>query len=147
MNFTNLKYFLAVADELSFSRAAEKLYVTQQNLSNHISRLEDELQVTLFDRSPVLRLTYAGECMRDYARQLVATEQQMQLHLGDISQQRRARLRIGVTRTRGRMMLTEVLRRHSIRIASIGAPSFCTKCRISIVSVDRTTCTHICTVR
>ena len=116
MNFTNLKYFLAVADELSFSRAAEKLYVTQQNLSNHISRLEDELQVTLFDRSPVLRLTYAGECMRDYARQLVATEQQMQLHLGDISQQRRARLRIGVTRTRGRMMLTEVLpefhRRH-----------------------------------
>ena len=116
MNFTNLKYFLAVADELSFSRAADKLYVTQQNLSNHISRLEEELQATLFARSPSLRLTYAGECMRDYARQLVATEQQMQLHLGDISHQRRARLRIGVTRTRGRMMLAEILpefhRRH-----------------------------------
>lgn len=109
MNFTNLKYFLAVAEELSFSRAAEKLYVTQQNLSNHISRLEEELQVTLFDRTPALRLTYAGECMQEYARQLVATEQQLQLQLGDIAHQRRARLRIGATRTRGRMMLTEIL--------------------------------------
>jgi len=83
--------------------------MTQQNLSNHIRRLEDELQVTLFERSPALHLTYAGECMRDYARQLLTLEQQMQLQLGDISQQRKARLRIGVTRTRGRMMLTEIL--------------------------------------
>lgn len=109
MNFTNLKYFLAVADEMSFSRAAEKLYVTQQNLSNHIGRLEKELDVVLFDRTPALQLTYAGECMRDYARRLVSTEQQMQLHLGDISHQRKARLRIGATRTRGRMMLAEIL--------------------------------------
>ena len=40
MNFLHLKYFLLVAEELNITRAAERLYIYQQSLSNHISNME-----------------------------------------------------------------------------------------------------------
>ena len=51
MNFLHLKYFLLVAEELNITRAAERLYISQQSLSNHISNMEKELDVKLFTRS------------------------------------------------------------------------------------------------
>ena len=59
MNFQHLRYFLMVAEELNITRAAERLYISQQSLSNHIGNLERELDVKLFTRSPKLSLTYA----------------------------------------------------------------------------------------
>ena len=61
MNFRNLEYFLAAAEEKNITRAAKKLYISQQSLSEHIAKLEDELGVPLFERTPNLKLTYAGE--------------------------------------------------------------------------------------
>ena len=55
MNFTSLKYFLVTAEELSITRAASKLYISQQALSSHILKLERELGVVLFDRYPEFR--------------------------------------------------------------------------------------------
>ena len=52
MNFQHLRYFLMVAEELNITRAAERLYISQQSLSNHISNLERELDTKLFTRSP-----------------------------------------------------------------------------------------------
>ena len=42
INFLNLEYFLVAAEELNFTRAARKLYISQQSLSNHISNLEKD---------------------------------------------------------------------------------------------------------
>jgi DNA-binding transcriptional LysR family regulator len=57
-----LEHFLAVADELSFTRAAERAHVVQSALSASIAKLERELDVQLFDRSRQrIRLTPAGE--------------------------------------------------------------------------------------
>ncbi len=53
--FLHLKYFLMVAEELNITRAAERLYISQQSLSNHISNMERELNVKLFTRSPSWR--------------------------------------------------------------------------------------------
>lgn len=50
MNITELRYFVAAAEYGSFSKAAEMLYTTQSNISKHISKLENELTVLLFDR-------------------------------------------------------------------------------------------------
>ncbi|MTV81483.1 LysR family transcriptional regulator [Secundilactobacillus folii] len=61
MKIANLKYFVEVATEMSFTRASEKLFISQPTLSRHIQELESELGVKLFDRqSHTLKLTENG---------------------------------------------------------------------------------------
>lgn len=59
INFLNLEYFLVAAEELNFTKAAKKLFISQQSLSNHISNMEKEFDVILFNRTTPLTLTYA----------------------------------------------------------------------------------------
>ena len=70
MNLLNLEYFLIAAEELNFTRAAKRLHIAQQSLSNHIAKLEDHFGTPLFDRNPPMSLTPAGACFRRYAQQL-----------------------------------------------------------------------------
>src|SRR5580704_10267396 len=67
-----LRYFVAVADEANFGRAAARLYMTQPALSRQIRSLEAEIGVRLFDRDQRgARLTPAGEQFRDDAKRLL----------------------------------------------------------------------------
>ena len=61
MNFLNLHYFLVTAEEMSITRAAKRLFISQQALSAHISNLEKEYGVPLFDRSPSFSLIWSRE--------------------------------------------------------------------------------------
>lgn len=109
VNFLHLKYFLLVAEELNITRAAERLYISQQSLSNHISNMEKELDVKLFTRSPKLSLTYAGDLLVETATQILDLHSQYLAKVGDINRHYMGMLRVGISHTCGLALLPEVL--------------------------------------
>ncbi len=109
MNFSNLEYFAVVAEELNVTKAAERLYISQQSLSNQIIKLENELNVKLFTRTPSLSLTYAGSCLLDHARHILDLHNQMLSEIEDIKNNKRGMIKIGVSHTRGRVLLPNIL--------------------------------------
>ena len=72
MKFRHLQYFVAVAEELNFTRAAERLNMAQPPLSQQIKQMEQELDTVLIERgSRPMRLTRAGGVMLDHARRIL----------------------------------------------------------------------------
>jgi DNA-binding transcriptional LysR family regulator len=75
----HLEYFVAVAAELNFSRAAKRIHVVQSALSASVAKLEKELGVELFDRSKrQITLTAAGETFLPHAREVIHTAHRAQ---------------------------------------------------------------------
>ncbi len=110
MNFLSMEYFTTVAHEKSFTKAAEKLHITQQTLSSHISNIEKELGCRLFVRHIPLELTYAGHVFLQYATDFRQKHHAMMQEFHDIAKNQKGVLRIGIAYTRGRTimpMLTE----------------------------------------
>ena len=72
MNFLHLKYAITVAETGSISKAAEKLYVAQPNVSRAIKELESDLNITIFERnSKVMIVTPEGEQLIHYAKRIL----------------------------------------------------------------------------
>lgn len=77
MELRHLRCFVAVAEELHFARAAEKLHIEQSPLSRAIKELEEELGSVLFARTTrSTRLTHAGKLFLEHARRVLAALQQ-----------------------------------------------------------------------
>ena len=75
MELRHLRYFIAVAEEKSFNKAAERLYISQPPLSRQIKQLEEEVGVVLIDREQrPLKLTEAGVFFYEHATQIVKTD-------------------------------------------------------------------------
>ena len=109
LNYQNLTYFITVADELNFTKAAEKLYISQQALSSHIAVIEKELDISLFSRKPTLKLTYAGEAFYRHAQKLTQDYSDLFEELRDIRDGKRGQITIGISHTRGHLLLPKVL--------------------------------------
>jgi DNA-binding transcriptional LysR family regulator len=92
----HLRYFVAVAEELHFSRAAARLYVAQPAVSEQVRNLEKELGVRLFDRTPhVVSLTRAGAALLDEARRVLRQAEIAQTAARDAAQRSAHQLRLG----------------------------------------------------
>jgi DNA-binding transcriptional LysR family regulator len=84
MELRQLEYFIAVASEMNFSRAAQQVHVVQSALSTSVSKLERELGVELFDRSKQqIKITPAGELFREHARRVIHTARLAKDSIGD----------------------------------------------------------------
>ena len=109
MNFSSMEYFMVLAQERNFTRAAERLHITQQSLSSHIAGMEKELGSQLLVRHVPLELTYAGEVMLRYAAGFQKFHTDMQREFCDISQKQKGILRVGTASTRGQMILPKTV--------------------------------------
>ncbi len=103
--------FLLAAKEKSFSRAAEKAFVTPQCLSDHIKRLEEQYQVVLFRRRPQLQLTDEGEILLRYLQRIQTLETSLNNELADSKSGVRGTVRLGIPSTRGVLTVPETVTR------------------------------------
>ena len=96
MEIHQLRYFVAVAEEESFSRAAEREHVSQPSLSQQIQKLEAELNQQLFDRLPrSVVLTEAGRTLLEYARKILSELADAGRAVAALEQQVAGRLSVG----------------------------------------------------
>ena len=96
MELRHLRYFIAVAEELNFSRAAERLNVSQPPLSRQIRDLESELNVKLFERNhQEVKLTAVGRALLTRARELMREAEFMRTHAHEIGNKLYEELQLG----------------------------------------------------
>lgn len=95
-----LRYFLAVAEELHFGRAAARLNMSQPPLSIHIKELEQQLGTLLFIRhSRSVALTHAGKVLMEESRRLLASANQALARVEQIGRGEAGRIELGVVGT------------------------------------------------
>jgi len=96
MDIMQLKYFLAVSQYQHITLAAEQLYISQSSLSKHISQLEDEIGLKLFDRGKrTIHLTSAGHEFLIFANEIIAKHDRMILTMQQYVQTDKGCLTIG----------------------------------------------------
>jgi DNA-binding transcriptional LysR family regulator len=96
MELRQLEYFVAVAKEANFTRAAERIHVAQPAVSAQIQRLEREVGQPLLDRSRrSVRLTAAGEAALPHAKAALAAVTDMQVAVAELTQLVRGTVRLG----------------------------------------------------
>ncbi|MDD2179265.1 LysR substrate-binding domain-containing protein [Acidovorax sp. D2M1] len=106
----HLRYFIAVAEELNFRRAAERIHIDQTPLSRTIRDLEQRWGVTLFLRMPRnLRLTPAGVKLLDHSRKLLVRLERTKRAVRAVDVRHREPLRIGVDESAVQPILAKCL--------------------------------------
>ena len=97
MELRQLEYFVAVAEEANFTRAAERVHISQSGVSAQIQRLEHDLGATLIDRSGrTASLTTAGSAALEHARAVLASVDAVRRAVDEVNGLIRGRLVIGM---------------------------------------------------
>jgi DNA-binding transcriptional LysR family regulator len=112
LNLHRLSIFMTVVETGGFSAAAQKLYMSQPSVSNHVRNLEQSLQTTLIDRSgPRIRPTAEGEVLVEYARRVFLLTEEAVAAIREVSGVQAGRLEVGGTTTVGTYLLPRLLAR------------------------------------
>ena len=110
MELRHLRYFLAVADARSFTRAAEELHVTQPTLSHQIKQLETLIGTVLIERAgKEVGLTAAGELFKPYCERILKEVDESRLAISELEGLMRGSLRMGVFHSFSNSLLPPVL--------------------------------------
>lgn len=112
MRIRHLQYFLIVAEEQSFARAAARVHIEPSPLSRAIKELEHQLGVQLFHRTKGrIKLTWPGQVFREEARRIVTVMDSAKTRVQSASQGYHGRLRIGLADGLAQPRLTKLLAR------------------------------------
>lgn len=115
MELRHLRYFIAVARERNFTRAAEHLHIAQPPLSRQVRQLEDELGIDLIEAgSRPLRLTEAGRLFHEQAVQVLERVDEMKAMVGRLHAADRDRFSIGFVGSTLYGKLPEVIRGYRV---------------------------------
>ena len=110
MNLKQAHYFKTIAECGSITAAAKHLFVSQPSLSQMLRQIEDEIGLSLFDRSvSPMRLTFAGEKYLRAAERMLAANAELEAQLREIRQENTGRLRLGISVTRAMQVMPLVL--------------------------------------
>lgn len=117
VHLRDLRYFVAVAEHLHFTRAAEELFVSQPALSKQIRALEERLRVPLFERDRrEVRLTGAGQALLPAARTILRDWGAARAELAERSAEQAATLVVGMSTGVGRGLLPAVRARLAVAV-------------------------------
>lgn len=112
MDMKEFTYLIALAEEGSISKAAERLYMAQSSLSQFLQQFESELGTKLFVRtSRGIHPTYSGACFIEQTRQILLQYQRAKNELWDNEHMEAGRVIFGISSFRGLRMLPKILKR------------------------------------
>lgn len=110
----DLNIFVTVVEERNFTRAGEKLFIAQPSISKSIQRLENELNVALFDRRMRdVQLTDAGKMVYEHSKEILALAKRMQIGIEDLSDSTTGHLKIGLPQIIGTFIFPPVGKAYS----------------------------------
>lgn len=124
MNFLSLEYFLKIAELGSISAAARELFISQQSLSEHLHKLEEEVGTSLFYRERPIRLTEAGIRFKEGAEVMVYQHDKMLSDISKIVGKEKNHLTIGISAYQSPPFLSDLIKRFTMHND---------KCSISVV--------------
>lgn len=102
--------FLAVAEKLSFSKAAEELFISQPAVTKHVKELEAKLNAALFERKGnKIYLTEAGKTVWEHLKQIRQQYRDLEFELGRLNDAHRGLLQIGASSTISQYVIPEIL--------------------------------------
>lgn len=120
MEIHQLRYFVAVAEEGSFSRAAAREHIAQPSLSQQIQKLEAETGHRLFDRlSRRVVVTEAGKCLLEYARKILVDMAEARRCLDDLQRDISGGLNVGAILTIAPYLLPKLVGKFQVRYPKV----------------------------
>ena len=138
MEFRQLRYFVTIAQELHFGRAAERLDITQPALSKQIRVLEQELQIELFTRTKrSVKLTPAGKVFFVEAQQLLERAENAIALARSTASGEVGRLTIGFTATATYTVLPKLIRRFRSRYPQVEIETIELSTEAQVTAIDR----------
>lgn len=120
MELRHLRYFLAVADTRSFTRAAERLHVTQPTLSHQVKQLEQMVGTMLFERSTKdVELTAAGRLFKPHCERILKEIDSSALAISELEGLMRGTLRMAVFHSFSHSMLPPIMSEFALRYPGV----------------------------
>ena len=109
MDFKQLEYIIAIADEGNITKATKKMYISQSALNQQLLKLEKEIGTDLFYRSKInMTLTEVGKIYIKKAKEILEIKKDTYKEIEDITKRYRETIKIGLTPERGMLMLASI---------------------------------------